>query len=504
MWLINWIIWAFTGYPLYFAGISAGAAAAIGAGVSAAGSVAGSLISSSASKKAAKGQAGAANAASAETLQAAKDANAIIKQAYEQNNPQILQNYGISREDLAQYAGLGGGAANQLATLLGIQNDYQKPVLQLPEKPAFQYGGTYMGVKIPENADYNEFKKIVDYYNEDFQAKNKGESIFDEEVYHEQRNKINKMWQDMATRETQKKLKEYDALAKKSQADYQTQLAAWNKQQQQPKPGNFGELMRTFSAQDYMRDPTTGGKAPIDLTRNFSARDYMMDPTTNGQLPPNLVRDFSLKDFKVDPGYAFRQQQGNLGIERSGAARGMQLSGATMKALQKYNQNLASEEYGNAFNRFNINRQNAANVYNDVYNRFIGNRQNAANVYGDVFQRYTGQNLNKFNMLNAMLGQGQNAASSRSNVNQAMSNQLTGASQQSAAQQAQNLLSGAGASANYRTDAAAANAGGQIGSANAWNQGIGGVSNALMDYSALRASSNRPQTTMSYRNYGGW
>lgn len=52
-----------------------------------------------------------------------------------------------------------------------------------------------------------------------------------------------------------------------------------------------------------------------------------------------------------DPGYQFRMDQGQKAIERSAAARGGLFSGGTGKALQQYSQGLASQEYGNAFNR---------------------------------------------------------------------------------------------------------------------------------------------------------
>lgn len=64
-------------------------------------------------------------------------------------------------------------------------------------------------------------------------------------------------------------------------------------------------------------------------------------------------RDFTLADFNADPGYQFRQQQGMRGVEASAAARGGLLNGGTLKALDRYNQDYASGEYQNAYNRFN-------------------------------------------------------------------------------------------------------------------------------------------------------
>ena len=55
--------------------------------------------------------------------------------------------------------------------------------------------------------------------------------------------------------------------------------------------------------------------------------------------------------FVNDPSYQFRKQQGMDGIESSAAASGGLLSGAALKSLNRYNSDLASQEYGNAFNR---------------------------------------------------------------------------------------------------------------------------------------------------------
>jgi len=59
--------------------------------------------------------------------------------------------------------------------------------------------------------------------------------------------------------------------------------------------------------------------------------------------------DFS--EFYNDPGYQFRLEQGNQALDRSAAANGMLLSGAQIKAAQRYNQGFASQEFGNWFGR---------------------------------------------------------------------------------------------------------------------------------------------------------
>jgi hypothetical protein len=61
---------------------------------------------------------------------------------------------------------------------------------------------------------------------------------------------------------------------------------------------------------------------------------------------------FNGQNLTNDPGYQFRLDQGNRGIEASAAARGGVLGGGTLKALSAYNSGEASQEYNNAFNRY--------------------------------------------------------------------------------------------------------------------------------------------------------
>lgn len=65
---------------------------------------------------------------------------------------------------------------------------------------------------------------------------------------------------------------------------------------------------------------------------------------------------FDSSKFQADPGYQFRLDEGNKAIGASAAARGMNNSGATMKALSRYGQDYASGEYSKAYDRFNNDR----------------------------------------------------------------------------------------------------------------------------------------------------
>ena len=66
---------------------------------------------------------------------------------------------------------------------------------------------------------------------------------------------------------------------------------------------------------------------------------------------------FGMDQFQADPGYAFRLSEGQKALERSAAARGGLMSGATLKGIQRYGQEMGSQEYQNAFNRYQAERQ---------------------------------------------------------------------------------------------------------------------------------------------------
>jgi len=68
-------------------------------------------------------------------------------------------------------------------------------------------------------------------------------------------------------------------------------------------------------------------------------------------------KPFGMDQFKADPGYAFRLGEGQKALERSAAARGGLISGGALKAATRYGQNMGSQEYTNAFNRYQAERQ---------------------------------------------------------------------------------------------------------------------------------------------------
>ena len=66
---------------------------------------------------------------------------------------------------------------------------------------------------------------------------------------------------------------------------------------------------------------------------------------------------FGMDQFNADPGYAFRLSEGQKALDRSAAARGGLISGAATRAATRYGQDMASNEYTNAFNRYQQERQ---------------------------------------------------------------------------------------------------------------------------------------------------
>jgi hypothetical protein len=53
----------------------------------------------------------------------------------------------------------------------------------------------------------------------------------------------------------------------------------------------------------------------------------------------------------MDPSYQFRLGEGMKALDRQAAARGGLISGGALKAAQRYGQDFASNEFGNAYNR---------------------------------------------------------------------------------------------------------------------------------------------------------
>jgi len=104
---------------------------------------------------------------------------------------------------------------------------------------------------------------------------------------------------------------------------------------------------------------------------------------------PELVQaskytPFGMDQFQQDPGYAFRLKEGQQALDRSAAARGGLISGGALKAAQRYGQEMGSQEYMNAFNRYQTERANRLQPLQSL----TGMSQTTANTLGTAGQNY--------------------------------------------------------------------------------------------------------------------
>jgi hypothetical protein len=106
-------------------------------------------------------------------------------------------------------------------------------------------------------------------------------------------------------------------------------------------------------------------------------------------IKPFLTSQFGPGQFEqyLDPSMEFRRRLGEQSTARMANVGGGALSGNTLRALTDYGQNLASTEYGSAFDRFQTER---GNIYNTLAN-IAGMGQNAVNTGVGAGQTYAGQ-----------------------------------------------------------------------------------------------------------------
>lgn len=167
--------------------------------------------------------------------------------------------------------------------------------------------------------------------------------------------------------------------------------------------------------------------------------------TALNKLAPMMdYQKFGMDQFQADPGYGFRLAEGQKALERQAAARGGLISGAALKAATRYGQEMGSQEFQNAFNRYQAERAAALNP------------------------------------LQSLAGLGQTSA-----------NTLTGA----AGQMGSNIAEGFGS-------AAAARASGYVGGANALTQGLGTYLNYMQGQNYLNALRPTATTLPVYGSIG--
>jgi hypothetical protein len=156
----------------------------------------------------------------------------------------------------------------------------------------------------------------------------------------------------------------------------------------------------------------------LGLGANKGAADY-----------GKYAKDFSMADYQADPGYAFRLSEGMKQLGHTAASRGGLISGQTMKGLQDYAQGSASQEYSNAFNRYQTNRSNQLQPLGNLQNVGISaaNQQSAAlgnyganvsNLLGQQGQAQAAGALGQGNTINTAIGSGISAYQNNALIDQ--------------------------------------------------------------------------------------
>jgi hypothetical protein len=135
----------------------------------------------------------------------------------------------------------------------------------------------------------------------------------------------------------------------------------------------------------------------------------------------NFNQQFDYQSFQQDPGYQFRMNEGMKALQASAAARGNLGGGATLKALTRYGQDVASQEYQNAYNRFydqqdrSYNRlASLAGVGQTTSGQLMGAGQNMANQIGQAHMGMgnaaAAAHMNQYNTMAGLAGQAFSAA----------------------------------------------------------------------------------------------
>jgi len=173
----------------------------------------------------------------------------------------------------------------------------------------------------------------------------------------------------------------------------------------------IGGSMQASAAEDAAASANAQQDKAIQLQREMfqqQRQDQMPwmkagEQALNKLIPMTDYQKFGMGQFQQDPGYAFRLSEGRKALGHQAAARGGLVSGQTLKGMQDYAQNAASQEYTNAFNRYQTERNAALNPLQSLAN--VG--QTTANQLGAAGQTY-GSNVG-----NALINQGVNTGNAR-------------------------------------------------------------------------------------------
>ena len=148
-----------------------------------------------------------------------------------------------------------------------------------------------------------------------------------------------------------------------------------------------GNIKPAFDRQNVI-NPNSGFAGPNNAPPNYTTPQE--NYTTPQENPGGVEGGYN---FMTDPGYEFRRSEGERAVSAGASARGGLLSGGTGKALTRYGQDYASNEYTNVYNRISniagLGQSAAANSGNAAMQAgaYMGNAaSNAGNAsaYGAI------------------------------------------------------------------------------------------------------------------------
>lgn len=123
-------------------------------------------------------------------------------------------------------------------------------------------------------------------------------------------------------------------------------------------------------------------------------------------------KPFDYNAMTADPGYGFRLSEGQKALDRQAAARGGLISGSALRAATRYGQDMGSQEYTNAFNRYQAERNAELNPLQSLAgmgqttatNLGTMGAQNAANVGNLMTSGAAAQAAGRVGQANALTG----------------------------------------------------------------------------------------------------
>lgn len=189
-----------------------------------------------------------------------------------------------------------------------------------------------------------------------------------------------------------------------------------------------------------------------------------------------LQKDFEMTDFEEDPGYQFRLSEGLKALDRSASSKGNLLSGSALKGIERFGQDLASQEYQNAYNRYTGEQAWKYGQLTDISNTGL----NAGANLGAAGSNYANSSGSILTGTAQQLGQNNIAtANSLGNIATSTANTIGQGAINSANYIGQLGVSGANTQGQYGINTANAQANAAIAQANANASAYQGWGNAL-------------------------